>query len=112
MSALLTSLALRLADQARGMGLTLAAIEASRQPASNSRYLQLRDAAGRPWSLRVSDHERAMTADRPRPQFNLVLRACEIDQAARVATAWLARVAAGEVAWTDPAPARPPRRRR
>lgn len=107
MSAALSQLAAGLADAARAAGLAVVAIEASRLVASNSRYLHLRDAAGRPWCIRVSDHERAMTPDRPRPQYNLILRPADLAQARAAACRWIERVAAGQVEWTDPAPTRP-----
>lgn len=107
MSAPLSDLALRLADEARSVGLTVVAIEASRHPCSATRHLRLRDAGGRLWCLRVSDHERRQTRDRARPNLNLiVLRPADMEQAARYAGAWMARVAAGGEPWHDPTPMR------
>ena len=95
-------LACAIIDRGRALGLTWAGFEASRSRRSRSRYLHFRDAGGRLWVLRVSDHRRVIGActHRERPHFDLV----SLDGRAGLDAAFqfLGRVARGEAAWADP----------
>lgn len=111
MSAAVTHLALRVADEARVLGFTYDGLTASRCPVSASRYLYLRDRSGRRWLIRVSDHAARRRRAVSIPHYDLVARPAEADQALEAASVWLASVAAGLVAWHDPEVRRQDRRR-
>lgn len=68
----LLALANALANHARAAGLALRRLERSKDLSSGSCYLQLVDAAARPWTLRVSNHRRPLGTDHPAPHFDLV----------------------------------------
>lgn len=108
----LTRLALAVADEAKRVGLSVVRIGSSRTADSGSRYLELRDRAGRPWLLRISNHRRPRTGNpNETPHFDLV----SIDGRSgfEQACGWLTGIVDGWFEWFDPAEAiRQPRQKR
>lgn len=94
-------------DRARALGLIVVQSRLSRIPGSPSRHIQLRDAAGRDWFIRLSDHRRPKRTGYACPHFDLVTR--DGDTGAELAFGFVARVARGAEPWT-PAEASPARR--
>lgn len=88
-----------LASAAQGMGLAIVSNKASRNPTSPSRYLTLRDAGGRKWLIRVSNHRIPVRNNHPLPHLDLV----SIDGASGLseATAFLRQIATGVATWFD-----------
>jgi hypothetical protein len=104
-------LAIRIADFARRLGMTVGTVKASRCATSPSRYVNVRDARGRPWIIRVSNHRKPDFTGHETPHFDLVSidGIAGYDEACRV----LGRIQAGGIDWFDPkADVRQPRRRR
>ena len=101
-------LAARIANHARTRGLALIRLSRSRDPNSASCYLELRDAAGRQWLIRVSNHHRPRSTRHPVPHFDLT--ALDGTSGFDEACAYVDRIAAREIAWA-PAEAEAKRRR-
>lgn len=95
------ALGLRVASAICNSGLRVLANRASRNPGSPSRYITFTDGADRIWLVRVSNHRMPVHNSQPVPHFDLVSLDGQsgLDQV----TAWLARVAARHIAWSDPA---------
>lgn len=105
------SLALRIADHARGLGFITARIETSRNSASMSKYLKLIDGRNQIWIVRVSEHEGRRNDGHARPHFDLITR--DGRDGYVPACLWLDRVHSGQVAWRDTlSGVRQPKRRR
>lgn len=97
----IATLAIRLADYAKAEGFVLRGIQLTRAANSPSRYLTLLDRRGRPWIVRVSNHQRRATAyGYPTPHLDVVsVNGVDgFDQACRA----LGRIIAGGVEWIDP----------
>jgi len=106
-SAEVLALAMRIADRAWALGLTVSSFYASHAPQSASRYLTVRDARGQQWDMRVSNHRRPRTNSHAAPHFDLV--SLDGHSGFKQVAEWLERVALGKVEWQ---PARPNGRRR
>lgn len=98
-AAAILRLSMALAGAAREMGLSVCANKASRSARSTSRYLTLRDQAGRQWLIRVSNHRMPRCSSHPVPHLDLV----SLDGAsgAHEASLFISSIASGVAAWFD-----------
>ena len=94
-------LVMRLRDYAASLGFTPRGIEHSRACGSGSCYLQIDDARGRRWIMRIASHLPPRQTGHERPHIELVTWDGTSGEA--VGRMLLDRVAAGEVEWFDPA---------
>lgn len=93
-------LAVEIAAEARIFRLRIGAIRASRAGGAQlSRYLQIFDAKGREWCLRVANHYLPRSAPYAPPHFDLI--ALDGHSGLAEARRFLLLVATGEAAWTD-----------
>lgn len=95
-------LALDLRKYAISAGLTIVKVSRSRVRASGSFHLEMADAKGRRWNMRVSDHLRPRQTGHAMPHVELVtfdgLSGLEVGREL------IDKIVAGEVPWFDPTP--------
>jgi len=96
----ITTIALALAEHARGHGMVVVRMLCSRVRNSATKHLQLRDAANRLWLVRVSDHLAPIGTGYDLPHFDLVSR--DGTTGAEAGFCWLNQVARGEIVWSPP----------
>lgn len=90
-------LAVRLADHARSVGMTLITLRCSRQSESDSCYMNFDDQRGRRWIIRVSNHRLPLHHSYEIPHFDFV----SIDAVSGFASACttVAVLARGDYPW-------------
>jgi hypothetical protein len=94
------ALALQVREQAIGCGLRVICLTASRIRCSQTKILSLSDGSGNRWIIRVSNHFMPRRTGHEQPHLDLV----SFDGVSGIdrATAYLARIARGEVEWVKP----------
>jgi hypothetical protein len=92
-------LAVEIRDYAKARGLTIEKLERSRARISSSCYLSMRDAKGRAWQMRVSNHLRPRRTGYALPNIDFVTfdGVSGID----VGRGLIDRIIAGKVIWFD-----------
>lgn len=93
-------LALRLTGHAQSRGMTLVRLRRTLIRRSQSAYIYLKDARGRCWIIRVSDHFRPNEAPHHWPHFDFVTPGGDAGFISACRTIDL--IAIGEFPWHDP----------
>lgn len=88
-----------LAALAQEIGLTVLWVRMSKNRCSRSRYLLIRDRAGRDWSVRVSNHHRPNSSLAPPPHIDIITR--DGRSGRDEALGLIDRVASGDIAWAE-----------